>query len=281
MNRALPRAPSPPCVRIASHPTTLSLAEARAPWSTGLSLPTAELRDFDSGVWALAADPWGGPLLATGTEEGVVALWDLRAAARPASGCAWRAHVADDYVGGLALIADGPGAGAVPAMLLAATADGALSLYDIRGGRGASGGGQWDAGEGGAGAGALCLGTAACGAPLRCCAADGRLALAGDESGAVQLWDVGRVAGGTAAVRQGGPGPDGLYEAWEVAGGGAVCGMDVYPMVAAVGGQGEGGGGQEAWEGERRGGEGVEVRVAVVTEAGLLAVLRVCGEQAI
>ncbi len=92
-----------------------------------------------------------------------------------------------------------------PAMLLAATADGALSLHDIRGGRGAGGGGQRGAGEGGARGGALCLGTAACGAPLRCCAADGRLALAGDESGAVQLWDVGRVAGGTAAVRQGMP----------------------------------------------------------------------------
>ena len=60
------------------------LAEGRCPWGSGLSQPLAELRDFDSGVWALAAGGGGGgPLsgpscIVTGTEEGLVQAWDLR-----------------------------------------------------------------------------------------------------------------------------------------------------------------------------------------------------------
>ncbi|KAG2501969.1 hypothetical protein HYH03_000465 [Edaphochlamys debaryana] len=250
-----------------------SLAEGRAPWSTGLSLPSAELRDFDAGVWALAADPWGGPLLATGTEEGVVAVWDTRAPGRSrAASCVWAAVAAGDYVGGLALVGGGGagaggggggggegegegGAGApgsAPAMLLAATADGALSLYDMRGGSGgAPGGGK--------------LAGAACGAPVRCCRADASVAVAGDESGAVQLWDVGVASGSAGAVRVGGPEVDGLYAPWagEESGGSGVSGLDVYP------GQGNGEGGAE----ER-------VRVALVTEGGRLVLLEVEAERA-
>ncbi|GFR43449.1 hypothetical protein Agub_g4532, partial [Astrephomene gubernaculifera] len=201
-----------------------SLAEGRAPWTTGLSLATSELRDFDSGVWALATDPWAGALLATGTEEGVVALWDTRAPGRGGGGgggrigCSrvWQTQAADDYVGGLSLVSETvdasasassaarsslgmgmPGrlgsSGCAPALLLAATADGALTLYDIR--MGGSGGG-------GGGGGGLRLAAAACGSPLRCCTADARLAVAGDESGALQIWDVGLMAGGMETVRQ-------------------------------------------------------------------------------
>jgi len=53
------------------------VAEGRAPWSSTLPLPVVELRDLESGVWALSASA-SGQLLVTGTEEGVVAAWDLR-----------------------------------------------------------------------------------------------------------------------------------------------------------------------------------------------------------
>ncbi|GLI70367.1 hypothetical protein VaNZ11_015146 [Volvox africanus] len=230
-----------------------SLAEGRAPWTTGLSLPTAELRDFESGVWALATDPWGGPLLATGTEEGVVALWDTRAPGRnrPGCCCVCQAQVADDYVGGLALMM--PGSLTTSSItLLAATADGALTLYDIRSGSDGSSGGS---------GGVQRLAATACGAPLRCCSADSRAAVVGDEVGAVRLWDVGLMAGGTEAVRSEGPAPDGLYQAWEgeEAGGAALCGLDVYRYPYGVRG---GAGGTEG-----------AVRVVVVTEGGRLVVL--------
>ncbi|GIL88435.1 hypothetical protein Vretifemale_16398 [Volvox reticuliferus] len=234
-----------------------SLSEGRAPWTTGLSLPTAELRDFESGVWALATDPWVGPLLATGTEEGVVALWDTRAPGRnrPSCSCVWQAQVADDYVGGLALITPGSSAAAASIMVLAATADGALTLYDVRNGSDGRG----------SGGGVQRLAATACGAPVRCCTADSRAAVVGDESGAVRLWDVGLMAGGTEAVRSGGPEPDGLYPAWEgqEAGGAALCGVDVYRFPYGLR---SGAGGTEA-----------VVRVAVVTEGGRLVVLETGG----
>lgn len=53
------------------------VAEGRQPWSSTLPLPLLELRDLESGVWALAGSA-SGQLLVTGTEEGVVAAWDLR-----------------------------------------------------------------------------------------------------------------------------------------------------------------------------------------------------------
>jgi hypothetical protein len=53
------------------------VAEGRQPWSSTLPLPSIELRDLDSGVWALSASA-SGQLLVTGTEEGVVSAWDLR-----------------------------------------------------------------------------------------------------------------------------------------------------------------------------------------------------------
>lgn len=54
-----------------------SLAEGRAPWDTRLSIPEQELRDFESGVWAMALGGQPGCVV-TGTEEGVVAQWDCR-----------------------------------------------------------------------------------------------------------------------------------------------------------------------------------------------------------
>jgi WD40 repeat protein len=54
---------------------------------------------------------------------------------------------------------------------------------------------------------------AACGAPLRCCASDGRLLIAGGEAGQLHLWDVAAMTGQQGG-RGGGtlvPGPDGFY----------------------------------------------------------------------
>jgi hypothetical protein len=53
------------------------LSEGRQPWSTTTPIAAAELRDLDAGVWALAGSACGR-LLVSGSEEGVVAAWDLR-----------------------------------------------------------------------------------------------------------------------------------------------------------------------------------------------------------
>lgn len=128
--------------------------------------------------------------------------------------------------------------------MLAATADGSLTVLDTR---------RPDR--------LLVRASVSCGAPLRCCAADERLVLAGDEAGCVQLWDVGLMAEGRPAARQDEqPGPDGLYAPWAgaEAGGGAVSGLCVLPV------------GAEAGAGEAA---GSAVQVALATEAGRLVVL--------
>lgn len=73
--------------------------------------------------------------------------------------------------------------------------------------------------------------------PLRCCLTDGGLAVAGSESGALQMWDVALMTGGTssysnitaaargkqqcfsntAALSNMAPLPDGLYAPWSLA----------------------------------------------------------------
>ena len=57
------------------------MAEGRQPWSPEqLAQPQAELADHESGISALAASPHGDAAVA-GTEQGTVALWDLRSSA--------------------------------------------------------------------------------------------------------------------------------------------------------------------------------------------------------
>jgi WD40 repeat protein len=60
-------------------PQVWDVGEGRQPWSSSLAQPTAalELRDFDSGVWALSSSQ-SGQLVVSGSEEGQVAAWDLR-----------------------------------------------------------------------------------------------------------------------------------------------------------------------------------------------------------
>ena len=56
--------------------------------------------------------------------------------------------------------------------------------------------------------------------PLRCCLTDGGLAIAGSESGALQMWDVALMTGGGSSRCGGGAfalTPDGLYEPWRPA----------------------------------------------------------------
>jgi hypothetical protein len=121
-----------------------------------------------------------------------------------------------DYVGGLALL---PGGNYVAA----AAADGTLSLLDWR-----------RAGEPAA--------TAGCGAPLRCCACDGALMLAGSEAGQLHMWNLAQLTGGGGqdAGDSGGfslAGPDGLYPPLSCPTRAAVNGTAV-----AVNADGDGGG---------------------------------------
>lgn len=83
-----------------------------------------------------------------------MAAWDVRAGAK-----AWEQPASQDYIGGLQLTPDSNHA-------LVAAADGNLLLLDMR-------------------RGGVPLSCAVCGPPLRCCATDGDLALAGAEDGSV------------------------------------------------------------------------------------------------
>ncbi|GAX76319.1 hypothetical protein CEUSTIGMA_g3765.t1 [Chlamydomonas eustigma] len=171
-------------------------SEGRLPWLSGLCHPSVELREFESGVWAVAV---GSPLhvmgsghILTGTEEGVVQAWDVRSRSRSAS---WTSKIADDYVGGVSLDVSSSGL-----YVAVATADGYLSLLDMR-------------------MGGSCLARAATSSgPLRCCLGDAGLCIAGSETGAVQMWDVsyasasGPHVGGQRML----PSVDGLYPAWQL-----------------------------------------------------------------
>lgn len=142
---------------------------------------------------------------AAGTEDGLVACWDLRQALlRPL----WQRQLAqDDYVGGLELCPDGASA-------VVAAADGSLSLLELR-----------QSGE-----------VAACvspsGMPLRCVATDGLLAVAGDEGGGLHMWDVAAQLG-AAAPRPPGvwtpPQPDGLFPPLRAEPASAVNALAVAP----------------------------------------------------
>jgi WD40 repeat protein len=135
--------------------------------------------------------------------------------------------VCGDYVGGLCLLPGG-------AYVAAVSADGAVRLLEWRRG------------------GDVAV-TARCPAPLRCCACDGRLLVAGGEAGQLHLWDVAAMTG-----QQRGPGdgafalaaPDGWFPPLSCASRAPVNGV----AVCAEGG-----------------GPGAAVAVAAVQEDGNLA----------
>lgn len=78
------------------------------------------------------------------------------------------------------------------------------------------------------------LSFASCGAPLRCLASDGALALAGGEDGALHMWDLAQALGRSAPPgRWSRPGPDGLYLPLEAGPPSAVNSL----AVAALGGE--------------------------------------------
>lgn len=126
---------------------------------------------------------------AAGTEDGVVAAWDWR---QPPRAPLWQLQLVVDggYVGGLARC---PGGTAV----VAAAADGSLSLLDLRR------------------SGEVAASVVPSGAPLRCCATDGCLAMVGDEGGVLHLWDVSAHLGQAAPPTSGAwtpPDPAGLFQ---------------------------------------------------------------------
>ncbi|PRW57088.1 beach domain-containing [Chlorella sorokiniana] len=162
-------------------------AEGREPWAASFSQPLSSAA-APSGVWALAASPEGHTVVA-GTEDGVVAAWDWRQPPRPPL---WQLQLVADggYVGGLALCPGGTAA-------VAAAADGSLSLLDLRR------------------SGEVAASVVPAGAPLRCCATDGHVAVAGDEGGALHLWDVSAQLGQSAPAPSGAwtpPDPAGLFQ---------------------------------------------------------------------
>lgn len=205
--------------------------EGREPWAASFTQPLSSVA-APSGVWALAASADGhvviagghgqgfglsgcgcavtrmcrdglGTLIhwlltptllppaasAAGTEDGIVAAWDWR---QPPRAPVWQRELVPDggYVGDLDLCPGGTAA-------LAAAADGSLSLLDLRR------------------SGEVAASVVPAGAPLRCCATDGHVAVAGDEGGALHLWDVAGQLGQAAPPPSGAwtpPDPAGLFQ---------------------------------------------------------------------
>jgi factor associated with neutral sphingomyelinase activation len=148
-------------------------AEGRAPWAAAAPVPAAALAEpLPGGAWALALGPdtLGATLALAGTGEGAAVALDFRAPGGAAQ-VAWRVQLCDDYVGGVTFL---PGSGGRRAV--AAAADGALSLLDLRA--------------------AAPVATFLAGTPLRCVATDGAAAVAGGEDGRLVFWDVGAAARG-------------------------------------------------------------------------------------
>ncbi|KAK3270029.1 hypothetical protein CYMTET_21557 [Cymbomonas tetramitiformis] len=120
----------------------------------------AELAEHEAAVWALDVDAYGGCAV-SGDEDGVVIAWDTRQ-----QGAVWHQQVSQEAVTSLKWLPDGIHA-------VATCADGVVRVLDGR--------------MEGAEAAAL-----SCDAGLTCCAADGRLVIAGSENGEVQFWEAGK-----------------------------------------------------------------------------------------
>lgn len=136
-----------------------------------------------------------------------------------------RVQVSADYVGGLSLLPGG-------LYVATAAADGSASLLDWRRG-----------GER--------VASVRASAPLRCCACDGGLMIAGSEQGQLLLWDLGQLTGqappDAAAGADGGggggavslAGADGLHPPLSGPSRAAVNGVSVGVLAGADGGGGD------------------------------------------
>lgn len=141
-----------------------------------------------------------------------MAAWDVRQATHTPL---WQHALAGgDYVGGLELLPSLVGA-------LVAAGDGRLSLLDLRRG------------------GQVVAAVAPSGQPLRCCATDGLLALAGDEGGSLHVWDVSGQLSGAPSPRAAGawtpPAPDGLFAPLATEPAAALNGLAVAPLPGGGG----------------------------------------------
>lgn len=182
-----------------------SIEEGRQPWDSTLPQPVSEVADLPGGVWALALAPTTPNSVATplsssssagagaevlvGTEEGSIVYIDMRLPG--VSKIAWQKEISQDYIGGVSFL---PSSG-VGSYALAACADGAFALLDTR-------------------RGGDIVATVNCSTPLRCCATDGTISIAGGESGAVHFWDVSQQLSRSppgGAILYSSPGLDGLY----------------------------------------------------------------------
>ena len=82
-----------------------------------------EIREFESGIWALLACELTPDLIFTGTEEGLVESHDMRSPS--GSRRIWASRASKDYIGGLALETN-------QHRIVVAAADGGLSVLDSR-----------------------------------------------------------------------------------------------------------------------------------------------------
>lgn len=209
-----------------------SLEQGRQPWDSTFSQPVSEVGDLPGGVWALALAPTTHDSFATpssstsagagvlvGTEEGSVVYIDMRLPG--VSKIAWQKEVSQDYIGGVSFL---PSSSGVGCYALAACADGAFALLDTR-------------------RGGDIISTVNCSTPLRCCATDGTISVAGGESGAVDFWDVSQQLGRSppGAILHSVPGLDGLYPPLKTTPASPVSSLAVKSLFRNQNGAGDGG----------------------------------------
>lgn len=167
------------------------LEEGRHPWHSDTVWPSIEIADHDSGVWAMDVSS-DGNLVISGTDEGNIAVWDLRDPNRPV----WMKDHCSDYIGGLAFAPN-------QTQVMVSSADGRLSMLSME-----------KSGKE--------VVSANCGSPLRCCQTDGYLGVAGSENGNVYVWNVGQQMGVAENPNAPITHPDGLFDPIRCASGSAV-----------------------------------------------------------
>lgn len=139
-----------------------SISDGRAPWSVPLTRrgpPEIEITDHESSIWDLAVST-DGQMLATGTDEGIVSVWDLRCHQRPI----WQKKHSNDYIGGITFM---------PSLddMVITTGNGEFSLLSNK-----------KSGD--------CIKKIKIGQPLKKAVTDGTLCMAGALDGKMFIWNV-------------------------------------------------------------------------------------------